>query len=104
MRKPVYHRVLGPGEARLWEKRAPLLAYLDVELTERCNFNCVHCYINRPAGDRKAKAGELSTERIKTILEEAASLGCLRVRFTGGEPLLRERFRRIVRLSRESSA
>lgn len=100
MRKPVYHKVLGPGEARLWEKRAPLLAYLDLELTERCNFDCVHCYINRPAGNRKAKAGELSTERIKTILEEAASLGCLRVRFTGGEPLLREDFEELYVFAR----
>jgi radical SAM protein with 4Fe4S-binding SPASM domain len=101
MKRPVYHKVLGPGEARLWEKRAPLLAYLDVELTERCNFDCVHCYINLPAGDRKAKARELSTERIKAILEEAASLGCLRVRFTGGEPLLREDFEELYIFARK---
>jgi radical SAM protein with 4Fe4S-binding SPASM domain len=100
MKKPVYHKILGPGEARLWEKRAPLLTYLDVELTERCNFDCIHCYINLPADDRKAKARELSTERIKAILREAASLGCLKVRFTGGEPLLREDFEELYVFSR----
>jgi radical SAM protein with 4Fe4S-binding SPASM domain len=35
---------------------------------------------------------ELSADEIKNILAEAASLGCLRVRFTGGEPLLRDDF------------
>jgi MoaA/NifB/PqqE/SkfB family radical SAM enzyme len=32
----------------------------------------------------------MSTDFVKDILTEAASLGCLTVRFTGGEPLLRE--------------
>ncbi|HHF52239.1 MAG TPA: hypothetical protein ENL46_06120, partial [Candidatus Aminicenantes bacterium] len=29
-------------------KSIPLLAKLDMELTERCNNNCIHCYINQP--------------------------------------------------------
>lgn len=69
----------------------PLLENLDVELTERCNNKCIHCYINLPVDD-SAKKNELPTEKIKNILLEAASLGCLTVRFTGGEPLLREDF------------
>lgn len=36
--------------------------------------------------------GELSTNEIKQIFKEAVSLGCMAVRFTGGEPLLREDF------------
>jgi radical SAM protein with 4Fe4S-binding SPASM domain len=72
--------------------KALLLGHLDIELTERCNNNCIHCCINLPADDLAAKEKELSTSRIKEILEEARSLGCLRVRFTGGEPLLREDF------------
>lgn len=63
-----------------------------MELTERCNNNCIHCSLNLPANDLGAKKKELSTERIKEILREAGSLGCLSVRFTGGEPLLREDF------------
>ena len=34
----------------------------------------------------------MSTDSIKTVLRQAAELGCLTVRFTGGEPLLREDF------------
>jgi radical SAM protein with 4Fe4S-binding SPASM domain len=65
---------------------------LDMELTERCNNNCIHCYINLPADDLIARQKELSKEEIQEILRQAVSLGCLTVRFTGGEPLLREDF------------
>ena len=95
-----YSRTVGPGEAGLWKKRAPLLTWLDIELTERCNFDCIHCYINRPAGDRKARAEELPAERVEAILAEATDLGCLKVRFTGGEPLLRKDFERMYLFAR----
>jgi MoaA/NifB/PqqE/SkfB family radical SAM enzyme len=78
--------------AALWAGRPPFLRRLDVELTERCNNNCLHCYINRPADDRAARERELSTVQLQAILDEAAALGCLTVRFTGGEPLLRDDF------------
>lgn len=73
---------------------------LDIELTERCNCNCMHCYINLPVDDRNALRRELSTEDVKEILRQAASLGCLRVRFTGGEPLLRDDFSGIYTAAR----
>ena len=31
-----------------------ILTSLDIELTERCNNDCIHCYINLPAGDALA--------------------------------------------------
>jgi len=79
-------------EVSLWKGNTPPLNSLDMELTERCNNNCIHCYINLPAADLNAQQRELSTEEIQEILHEAVSLGCLTVRFTGGEPLLREDF------------
>jgi len=79
-----------------------LLARLDIELTERCNNNCLHCCINLPADDSCAKEKELSAEEIKNILKEAVSLGCLSVRFTGGEPLLREDFEELYVFARKS--
>jgi radical SAM protein with 4Fe4S-binding SPASM domain len=85
-----------------WEGRSPVLRSLDIELTERCNNNCIHCYINLPADDLAAKDRELSTSWIKNILIEAASLGCLTVRFTGGEPLLREDFEELYLFARRT--
>lgn len=90
-----YTRKVRAGRAQLWNKKKPILIQMDLELTERCNNDCIHCYINLPAGDRDATGRELSTREWRGLLEETASLGCLSVRFTGGEPLLREDFEEI---------
>jgi radical SAM protein with 4Fe4S-binding SPASM domain len=82
------------------KERSPLLKRLDLELTERCNLNCIHCTINLPENDRSARERELATEDVREILREAASLGCLPVRFTGGEPLLREDFEELYLFAR----
>lgn len=100
MKKLFYTRVHA-GNVKLWEKKKPLLNNLDMELTERCNNNCIHCYINLPADDLVAKERELTTERIQAILKEAAAIGCLQVRFTGGEPLLREDFEELYLFARK---
>jgi len=63
-----------------------------MELTERCNNTCIHCYINQPENDPILKSREMDTAYIKAILQQAADMGCLSVRFSGGEPLLREDF------------
>lgn len=79
--------------------RAPL-PHLDVELTERCNNCCVHCYINLPGDDAAARRRELDAPTLTHILQEAASLGCLSLRLTSGEPLLRPDFPEIYLAAR----
>ncbi len=37
-------------------KNKPLLSHLDIELTERCNNACQHCYINCPENDARPAA------------------------------------------------
>ena len=88
-------------DASFWKNVKPLLGHLDMELTERCNNNCIHCCINLPANDGVAKKKELSTAAVKEILNEAASMGCLSVRFTGGEPLLRDDFEELYLCARK---
>jgi len=83
-----------------WSHGPPLLGQLDLELTERCNNNCIHCCINLPAEDRSALEKELDTAQIERILKEAASLGAFQVRFTGGEPLLRPDFEELYLFAR----
>jgi radical SAM protein with 4Fe4S-binding SPASM domain len=85
---------------RLWLNRAPLLGKLDIEITERCNNNCIHCSINLPADDG-ARQRELTTGELKDILTEAVALGALSVRFTGGEPLLRHDFQELYVFARK---
>ncbi len=89
------------NKAAFWKKGQPsLLSRLDIELTERCNNNCLHCCINLPENDLVSKRKELSSPKIKNILKEAAALGCLTVRFTGGEPLLRSDFQDLYLFAR----
>ncbi|MDD5097587.1 MAG: radical SAM protein [Candidatus Omnitrophica bacterium] len=89
------------GQAVFPKNNLVLLERLDLELTERCNNNCIHCCINLPVDSLEAKNKELSTEDIENILKEAVSLGCITVRFTGGEPLLREDFRELYIFARK---
>jgi len=93
---------LSSEKASFWKTLKPTLSELDIELTERCNNNCVHCCINLPADDAVAKKRELSTAAIEDILTEAATLGCLTVRFTGGEPLLRDDFEELYLYARKT--
>jgi radical SAM protein with 4Fe4S-binding SPASM domain len=78
----------------LWEKlreKRGLLSF-DLEITARCNFDCRHCYINLPPGDRNAQEAELTLEEIDRIAGEAVELGAFWCLITGGEPLLRKDF------------
>ena len=90
-----FARKVPSGRADFWKKGRPRLARLDLELTERCNNDCLHCSVNLPAGDVGARRRELDTAEVRAVLEEAAALGCLAVRFTGGEPLVRDDFETI---------
>ncbi len=71
------------------EKHIPLRALF--ELTYKCNFNCVHCYI--PRGGRNK---ELNTNKVFSILEQLRDLGCFHLGFTGGEIYLRKDISRIL--------
>lgn len=55
------------------------------ELTYKCNFRCVHCYVSP---DKRKR--ELTTEEILSILDQLKEAGTFHVGFTGGEPLLRK--------------
>jgi radical SAM protein with 4Fe4S-binding SPASM domain len=87
------------SEYGIWKGQGPTLSHVDMELTERCNNNCIHCYINLPANDA-AQRREITTEEVKRALIESADLGALSVRFTGGEPLLRDDFQEIYIFAR----
>ena len=73
---------------RLRKAPAPLGGGLEV--TQRCNLRCVHCYCRQDAGDQCARAAELSFESICRIVDQAAEMGVFSLTLTGGEPLLRQ--------------
>ena len=75
---------------RAEESRVPLEAHL--ELTHRCNAQCVHCYCVVRDGLREAKQRELTTHEVTRVLDDLAEMGTLYVIFSGGEVLVREDF------------
>lgn len=80
-------------DKKLYRKRYPLSTM--IELTERCNLRCVHCYINQPANDPFQKQNELTAEQFKVILDKITKAGTLYVCLTGGEIFLRDDFEEI---------
>ncbi|MFB6153941.1 MAG: GTP 3',8-cyclase MoaA [Halodesulfurarchaeum sp.] len=71
-----------------------------ISLTDRCNFDCVYCH-NEGLGDTRgpmaARDHELSTDDVVRFLEVAREFDVESVKFTGGEPMLRDDLEEIVR-------
>ncbi|TSD15801.1 GTP 3',8-cyclase MoaA [Haloglomus irregulare] len=71
-----------------------------VSLTDRCNFDCVYCH-NEGLGDTRGPMepadDEMGTDDVVRFLEVVAEFGVGKVKFTGGEPMLREDLEEIVR-------
>jgi len=76
-----------------------------VSLTDRCNFDCVYCH-NEGLGDTRGpmepQDDEMSTDDIVRFLEVAAEFDVDSVKFTGGEPMLRDDLEEIIRRTPDS--
>ncbi|HEY7096879.1 MAG TPA: radical SAM protein [Terriglobales bacterium] len=73
---------------RALELGVPLSLHLDV--TYRCNERCIHCYLDHD------DHGELTTEEIKGVLEQAAEAGTFFLTLSGGEVFMRRDFFEIL--------
>jgi cyclic pyranopterin phosphate synthase len=62
--------------------------YLRVSVTDRCNFRCVYC-MPEQGTPPAPKSEQLTTDELAQIVRIAARLGMRKMRFTGGEPLLK---------------
>lgn len=64
---------------------APPFALL-AELTHRCPLQCPYC--SNPL-DLERAANEMTTEDWRNAVRQAASMGCMQIHFSGGEPTIR---------------
>ena len=63
-----------------------ILPSLSLEITSKCNFRCVHCFVeNRQLANSHQY---LSLDQIKTVLEQAHNMNVFKITVTGGEPFL----------------
>ena len=82
---------LKPGQIREYQNF--FFRNIDWTITERCNYNCLHCF---HAADNERHREEFSKEEAFRMLEEAARCGITGIRLTGGEPTLYPHFREVV--------
>jgi len=70
-----------------------------VSLTDRCNFDCVYCH-NEGLGDTRGpmepSEDEMSADDVIRFLEVVEGYGVDSVKFTGGEPMLRQDLEEII--------
>ncbi|WPL16489.1 Antilisterial bacteriocin subtilosin biosynthesis protein AlbA [Thiorhodovibrio winogradskyi] len=85
------------GEQAYRQTQARFIDLVHWSITGKCNLRCRHCYMEAP----RAKYGELSTEQCLHIVDQLHQANVSRVAITGGEPLIRADFWRIVDALRE---
>lgn len=70
-----------------------LSCIIDWTITDRCNYNCLHCF---HAADNSVQREEFTKEEAFRFIKEASECGVPAIRLTGGEPTLYPYFREIV--------
>jgi cyclic pyranopterin phosphate synthase len=93
-----------PSLPKMVDARGREYTYLRVSITDRCNLACVYCM---PAGGEIEHAHRpelLAFEEIVRLVSVLAESGVRRVRFTGGEPLVRRDVVRLVEMVGRTSA
>ncbi|MBK8170776.1 MAG: GTP 3',8-cyclase MoaA [Sandaracinaceae bacterium] len=78
------------GMPRLRDTQGRSYSYLRLSLTDRCDLACVYCMPPGGEDDHAMRAELLSTDEVVRLVRLFAQSGIRRVRFTGGEPLVRK--------------
>jgi len=60
------------------------LQHLWLEITEKCNLSCVHCYAD--SNPNKPLTRSMDIEKWLDVMNEARALQCESIQFIGGEP------------------
>ncbi len=74
---------------------APSLRYLELQITNRCNLRCRHCYIGEGSHQ------DLSRKQIEKVLDQFEEIQGLRLLLSGGEPLLHPHFWQLNEILRD---
>lgn len=87
----------GKHTAPLRDSHGRAITDLRLSITDRCNYRCVYCR----SGNDGMVYSELPLEEYARIVRLFVSLGIEKVRFTGGEPLLRKGLTDLIRSTAE---
>ena len=67
-------------------ERNHILPSLSLEITNRCNFKCVHCFVENRQSPNSHQ--HLSLDQIRIVLKQAYNMNVFKITITGGEPFL----------------
>ena len=73
------------------------MARIVIELTNRCNLSCQHCFTGRHGG-----SDDLPVSILEKVLAEAHDLGFDDITFTGGDPTLHRQFSQVLNLTSQA--
>lgn len=79
-------------------KASPPIDFAWLELTNRCNLGCVHCYAE--SGPWEGESDGLSGSDHEELIGQLAALGCRKIQFIGGEPTLNRNLARLIAVAR----
>ena len=68
------------------------LLTMEIELSMKCNYNCVYCYTSQQVPD----SNDMSYQEITDIIAQAKELGARKIIILGGEPTIYPDFFRVV--------
>lgn len=92
----IIHKHITDSDFEQWvHLRQPYVATF--ELTPKCNFQCIHCYL----GTHRQDNSELTYEQVIHILDELEKAGVLQLALTGGECTLRKDFCKIYKYAKQ---
>ena len=74
--------------------------YLRISLTEACNLRCIYCMPEEEVCFKKDNG--LTDEELKYLIDIFGDIGLKKIRFTGGEPLLRKSIVELVSKAKEN--
>ncbi|MBU0989602.1 MAG: GTP 3',8-cyclase MoaA [Proteobacteria bacterium] len=83
------------GPLSLIDKYNRHLNYLRISITDRCNLRCLYC-TPRDGLPKLRHEDVLTYEEILRLASIAVKLGVEKIRLTGGEPLVRKSFHRLL--------
>ena len=79
-----------PRNIKASQSPAPSLRYLLLNITNRCNLACRHCYIG------EAGQEEMQPDVFEKTISQFEDMGGLKLMISGGEPLLHSKFRELM--------
>ncbi len=82
----------------LRDDRGRRYTYLRLSVTDRCDLACVYCMPPSGEDEHAVRRDLLTFEEAARLVSVFAQAGIRRVRFTGGEPLVRKDIVRLVEL------